>query len=80
LQVWGNIKKKPIKKYIPLENGEPGDYLVKWTELNGLEHFRYYHLFSKCEFLELIHSQINDIENLKILYEFENWIAIFNVK
>lgn len=79
LQVWGDVDIKKEGKYIPLKNGEKGDYLVKWTQLNGKSHLRFYHLFTEKEFLQLLSSQKNKITNLKINYQFENWIATFNI-
>lgn len=80
LQVWAidTLKRmtpeKAAKKFQPLE--KPGDYLVKWQKLNGTVYYRYYHLFSKQEFLQLISSQEKILANVAISYEHDNWIAV----
>ena len=81
LQVWSihaseNSKNKD--KFVALN--EEGDYLVKWQEINGEVYQRYYHLFTQNDFLQLLSSQTQFIEESEISYECDNWIAIITLK
>lgn len=81
LQVWSihaseNSKNKD--KFVALN--EEGDYLVKWQEINGEVYQRYYHLFTQNDFLQLLASQKQFIEESAISYERDNWIAIITLK
>lgn len=84
LQVWArdtlnNMSlEKRQKKFQALETD--GDYLVKWQKLNGTVYHRYYHLFSKEEFMELINAYRGKIDPVSIDYEHDNWIAVLKKK
>ena len=78
LQVWSIHASKNKDKFVALN--EEGDYLVKWQKLNGEVYQRYYHLFTQNDFLQLLSSQTQFIEESEISYECDNWIAIITLK
>ena len=73
IQVWNNFSKKKTKKYTKLENN--GDYLIEWQTQDSKKFYRYYHLFEKDEFLEMI-TKVNSVKIESISEECNNWIAI----
>ena len=81
LQVWSTsaVKKYKGDKFTPLENGSPGDYLVKWQKLDGMKLYRYYHLFSGLEFMSMINHYKEKYSQLTILEECNNWLAIITL-
>jgi ubiquinone/menaquinone biosynthesis C-methylase UbiE len=49
-----------------------GDYLVPWQHKDGNTYMRYYHLFTKTEFVELLEQQFDIVD---LTYECGNWQA-----
>ncbi len=78
LQVWGNGFTRSDQKFIPVENGDPDDYLVRWQKHDGKKYYRYYHLFSESEFIDLVHA-FSNVTVVKKFYEHDNWGAILKV-
>jgi SAM-dependent methyltransferase len=78
IQVWGDTVMKPVDKFIPVKNSSDNDYLVRWQKHDGTKYYRYYHLFNKIEFMEMINLQ-NNIKIVRTFHECHNWVAILKV-
>jgi SAM-dependent methyltransferase len=71
IQVWASDVKK-TKKFIPINDNN--DYYVTWYIDKDTRVKRYYHLFERDEFVNIVTQ--SGITILKCIYDHENWIIV----
>ena len=80
IQVWNNNIDKSKEKFKRLPNGNDGDYLVRWKTLDNQIYYRYYHLFNRIEFENLLNIFKSQTIIEHLYEEMSNWIVILIVK
>lgn len=76
ISVWAdeqNKKDKWIQCNIATSNT---DYMIPFDKRNGEVHMRYYHLFTKIDFLNVLLDVADICDIQRFVYDKDNWIAV----